>query len=58
MCQPAMVTILSPAQLADESLNSRSRYRDMAYGTLGVMAGKVIWGLLADRIGGRLTFSS
>ena len=53
-----MVTILSPALLADESLNFTVQNTGdiLAYGTVGAMVGKVIWGPLADKIGGRLTF--
>ena len=53
-----MVTILSPALLADESLNFTVKDTGdiLAYGTVGAMVGKLIWGPLADRIGGRFTF--
>jgi OPA family sugar phosphate sensor protein UhpC-like MFS transporter len=53
-----MVTILSPALLADESLNFTVKHTGdiLAYGTVGAMVGKLIWGPLADKIGGRLTF--
>ena len=53
-----MVTILSPALLADESLGlTKTNLGDFAaYGTLGALVGKLIWGPLADKIGGRFTF--
>lgn len=53
-----MVTILSPALLADESLGlTKTNIGDfLAYGTIGALVGKLIWGPLGDRIGGRLTF--
>jgi sugar phosphate permease len=53
-----MVTILSPALLADETLNlTKTNIGDFAaYGTLGALVGKLIWGPLADKIGGRFTF--
>lgn len=53
-----IVTILSPALLADEALGlSKTNLGDFAaYGTLGALAGKLIWGPLGDIIGGRLTF--
>ncbi|MBL4910569.1 MAG: MFS transporter [Alteromonadaceae bacterium] len=53
-----MVTILSPALLADESLGlTKTNIGDFAaYGTLGALVGKLIWGPLADKIGGRFTF--
>ncbi len=53
-----MVTILSPAMLADESLGlTKTQIGDfLAYGTIGALIGKLIWGPLADRIGGRKTF--
>ncbi|WP_286265938.1 MFS transporter [Thalassotalea atypica] len=52
-----MVTILSPALLADESLGlTKTNLGDFAaYGTLGALFGKIIWGPLADRFGGRFT---
>ncbi|GAW96405.1 MULTISPECIES: MFS transporter [Colwellia] len=52
-----MVTILSPALLADETLAlSKTNLGDFAaYGTLGALIGKLIWGPLADKIGGRIT---
>ncbi len=51
-------TILSPALLADESLNiTKTDIGDIAaYGTIGALVGKLIWGPLVDKIGGRLTF--
>ena len=51
-------TILSPAMLADESLQiTKTDIGDIAaYGTIGALVGKLIWGPLADKIGGRLTF--
>jgi sugar phosphate permease len=53
-----MVTILSPAMLADESLGlTKTNLGDFAaYGTLGALVGKIIWGPLADKFGGRFTF--
>jgi len=53
-----MVTILSPAMLADETLAlTKTNLGDFAaYGTLGALAGKLIWGPLADKMGGRFTF--
>jgi sugar phosphate permease len=53
-----MVTILSPAMLADESLGlTKTNLGDFAaYGTLGALVGKLIWGPLADKFGGRFTF--
>ena len=58
MISRQMVTILSPALLADESLNFTVKDTGdiLAYGTVGAMVGKLIWGPLADKIGGRLTF--
>jgi len=57
MVSRQMVTILSPALLADESLNFTVKHTGdiLAYGTVGAMVGKLIWGPLADKIGGRLT---
>ena len=53
-----MNTILSPALLADESLRiTKTDIGDIAaYGTIGAVVGKLIWGPLTDKIGGRLTF--
>jgi len=53
-----MVTILSPAMLADPSLGlTKTNLGDFAaYGTIGALVGKLIWGPLGDRIGGRKTF--
>jgi MFS transporter, OPA family, sugar phosphate sensor protein UhpC len=53
-----MVTILSPAMLADETLElTKTNLGDFAaYGTLGALVGKIIWGPLADKFGGRFTF--
>ena len=53
-----MVTILSPALLADETLSlTKTNLGDFAaYGTLGALVGKLIWGPLADKMGGRFTF--
>lgn len=53
-----MVTILSPAMLADPTLDlTKTNIGDFfAYGTLGALVGKIIWGPLTDRIGGRTTF--
>ena len=53
-----MITILSPAMLADETLGlTKTNLGDFAaYGTLGALVGKLIWGPLADKIGGRFTF--
>jgi sugar phosphate permease len=58
MISRQMVTILSPALLADESLNFTVKHTGdiLAFGTVGAMVGKLIWGPLADKIGGRLTF--
>jgi len=52
-----MVTILSAALLADESLNFTVKNTGdiLAFGTVGAMVGKLLWGPLADKIGGRLT---
>lgn len=52
-----MVTILSPAMLADETLElTKTNLGDFAaYGTLGALAGKIIWGPIADKFGGRFT---
>jgi len=52
-----MVTILSPAFLADETLAlTKTDLGDIAaYGTLGALFGKLIWGPLADKFGGRFT---
>jgi len=53
-----MITILSPAMLADDTLGlTKTNLGDFAaYGTLGALVGKLIWGPLADKIGGRITF--
>lgn len=53
-----MVTILSPALLTDKELGFTVKDTGdiLAFGTIGAMAGKAIWGPLADKIGGRLTF--
>ena len=53
-----MVTILSPAMLADETLElTKTNIGDFAaYGTIGALVGKIIWGPLADKLGGRFTF--
>lgn len=53
-----MVTILSPALLADETLGlTKTNLGDFAaYGTLGALVGKLIFGPLADKMGGRFTF--
>jgi OPA family sugar phosphate sensor protein UhpC-like MFS transporter len=53
-----MITILSPAMLADDTLGlTKTNIGDFAaYGTLGALVGKLIWGPLADKIGGRFTF--
>ena len=53
-----MVTILSPAMLADPTLDlTKTNIGDfLAYGTIGALVGKIIWGPLTDRIGGRSTF--
>jgi len=52
-----MVTILSPALLGDETLAlTKTNLGDFAaYGTLGALVGKLIWGPLADKFGGRFT---
>ncbi len=53
-----MVTILSPAMLADPTLGlTKTHIGDfLAYGTIGALVGKIIWGPLTDKIGGRRTF--
>lgn len=53
-----MVTILSPAMMADPSLRlTNTNIGDFAaYGTIGALVGKLVWGPLGDRIGGRPTF--
>lgn len=53
-----MLTIVSPALLADTSLAlTKTNLGDFAaFGTLGALTGKLIWGPLGDAIGGRLTF--
>ncbi len=53
-----MITILGPAMLADESLGlTKTDLGDFAaYGTIGALIGKLIWGPLTDKIGGRKTF--
>ncbi len=53
-----MITILGPAMLADDSLGlTKTNLGDFAaYGTIGALVGKLIWGPLTDKIGGRLTF--
>ncbi len=53
-----MITILSPALLADETLGlTKTNIGDFAaFGTIGALVGKLIWGPLADNIGGRFTF--
>lgn len=53
-----IITILGPALLADESLGlTKTNLGDFgAYGTIGALVGKIIWGPLTDKIGGRLTF--
>jgi len=53
-----MVTILSPALLVDETLGlTKTNIGDFAaYGTLGALIGKLIWGPIADKFGGRFTF--
>jgi len=58
MVSRQMVTILSPALLEDESLgfNVQSIGEILAFGTIGAMIGKMVWGPLGDKIGGRLTF--
>ncbi len=57
MVSRQIVTILSPALLADASLGlTKTNIGDfLAYGTIGALVGKIIWGPLVDRIGGRLT---
>ena len=58
MISRQMVTILSPALLLDESLgfNVQNIGDILAFGTIGAMIGKMVWGPLGDKIGGRLTF--
>lgn len=58
MISRQMVTILSPALLKDESLGFTVKDTGdiLAFGTIGAMVGKLIWGPTADRIGGRSTF--
>jgi sugar phosphate permease len=58
MISRQMVTILSPAMLADETLAlTKTNLGDFAaYGTLGALVGKLVWGPFADKFGGRLTF--
>lgn len=58
MISRQMVTILSPALLDDKSLGFTVKDTGdlLAFGTVGAMVGKAVWGPLADRIGGRLTF--
>lgn len=53
-----MITILSPAMLADDTLGlTKTNLGDFAaYGTLGALVGKLIWGPLADKVGGSFTF--
>jgi MFS transporter, OPA family, sugar phosphate sensor protein UhpC len=53
-----MVTIFSASIISDPTLSiTNSDIGDfLGYGTLGAMAGKFVWGPLADRIGGRATF--
>ncbi len=57
MISRQMVTILSPAMLADETLAlTKTNLGDFAaYGTLGALVGKLLWGPFADKFGGRLT---
>ncbi len=58
MISRQMVTILSPALLADPELGFTVKETGdiLASGTVGAMVGKLIWGPLADKFGGRLTF--
>lgn len=51
-----MVTILSPTLLEDESLgfNVQMMADILAFGTIGAMLGKMVWGPLGNRIGGQL----
>jgi OPA family sugar phosphate sensor protein UhpC-like MFS transporter len=58
MISRQMVTILSPALLVDESLefNVQNLGDILAFGTIGALIGKMVWGPLGDKIGGRLTF--
>jgi OPA family sugar phosphate sensor protein UhpC-like MFS transporter len=53
-----MLTILSPALLADETLSlSKTDIGDlMACGTIGALTGKFFWGPIGDKIGGGKTF--
>ncbi len=53
-----MVTILSAAIREDPSLSvTNSDIGDfLGYGTIGAATGKLVWGPLGDRIGGRATF--
>ena len=58
MISRQMVTILSPALLKDQALgfNVQNIGDILAFGTIGAMIGKMVWGPLGDKIGGRLTF--
>ena len=53
-----MVTILSAAIREDQTLSiTNSDVGDfLGYGTIGAAVGKLVWGPLGDRIGGRATF--
>jgi len=53
-----MVTILSAAIREDQTLSiTNSDIGDfLGYGTIGAAVGKLVWGPLGDRIGGRATF--
>ena len=57
VCQQ-MITILGPAMIADKALNlTKTNLGDIVgYGAIGALVGKLIWGPLSDKIGGRLTF--
>ena len=58
MISRQMVTILSPAIEDDPELGFGVQETQdiLGFGTIGAMVGKLVWGPLADYIGGRLTF--
>jgi OPA family sugar phosphate sensor protein UhpC-like MFS transporter len=57
VCQQ-MITIMGPAMLADEALGlTKTNLGDIVgSGAMGALVGKLVWGPLCDKIGGRLTF--